>query len=67
MAIRKCEMCKRNEATFALQYIGDDTPQYYFLGHHIRGFRVQRICQPCADVVTDQYIRSLTQGQEVAQ
>lgn len=43
----KCEICKVYSAEYALQYIGDDIPQFYLLGWYIRGFDHTKVCSDC--------------------
>lgn len=43
----KCKICKKNEAVWAMQYIGENKPSFYTLGWHIRGFLVVKICDDC--------------------
>ena len=47
----KCKLCKTNEAEWAMQYIGEDTPSFYTLGSHIRGFRVTKVCGVCREKI----------------
>lgn len=43
----KCQLCKFNPAVHAMQYIADETPSFYALGSHIRGFPVTKVCDAC--------------------
>ena len=45
----KCQVCKQQEAVWAMQYIGEDVPSFYTLGSHIRGFRVTKVCDKCRE------------------
>ena len=45
----KCEICKENEAEWAMQYIASDTPTFSFLGWHYRGFQVTKVCDSCRE------------------
>lgn len=52
MAARKsprCQVCKADEALWARQYIGEDTPTYTTLGSHYRGFPVVKVCDKCKE------------------
>jgi len=46
-ARRLCTVCREREAVWARQYIGSDSPEYYRLGYHIRGFPVVKLCEEC--------------------
>lgn len=46
----KCQLCKRDEAIWAMQYIGEDTPTFTTLGSHYRGFRVTKVCDDCKEI-----------------
>lgn len=62
---RFCEKCRKpdcderghliHEPIWALQYIGDNTPCFYKLGSHIRGFGLIRLCDQCADEIKREY------------
>ena len=54
--IPKCEICKVYYADYALQYIGDDVPQFYNLGWHIRGFEVIKVCSDCKESIRAKYM-----------
>lgn len=43
----KCQICKQNEATWAMQFVGEDHPSFSFLGWHYRGFKVTKVCGDC--------------------
>jgi len=43
----KCQICKKNEAVYAMQYIAEEKPSFYRLGSHIRGFLVIKVCDNC--------------------
>lgn len=43
----KCQVCKRQAAIWAMQYIASDEPSFYTLGSHIRGFKVTKVCDAC--------------------
>lgn len=47
----KCQICKYNQATWAMQYIAEATPTFYALGWHIRGFAVTKICSDCKNKI----------------
>ena len=53
-----CQHCKKHKAEFALQYIGDDVPQFYRLGYHIRGFYYEMICPDCKSNIRAEYMMS---------
>jgi len=44
-----CQICKENEAIWAMQFIGEDKPMFYVLGWHIRGFRATKVCDECKE------------------
>lgn len=46
--MRKCKICDNQEAVYAMQYIADDSPSFYTLGSHVRGFSVIPVCSDCA-------------------
>ena len=46
----KCQVCKRNEAIWAMQYIGEDRPTFSTLGSHYRGFKVTKVCDECKEI-----------------
>lgn len=39
----KCKYCKE-KAEWAMQFIANREPSFYFLGWHIRGFNVIKLC-----------------------
>lgn len=43
----KCQLCQKNDAVHAMQFIAEITPSFYALGSHIRGFRVTKVCDAC--------------------
>ena len=43
----KCEMCRRAEALWAMQWVGGDGPEFTLLGSHYRGFSMTRVCDTC--------------------
>ena len=45
----KCQLCKINEAEWAMQFIGEDKPTFSFLGSHYRGFAVTKVCDECKE------------------
>ena len=45
--IPKCQICRKREAEWAMQYIGEDTPTFSTLGSHYRGFKVVKVCDEC--------------------
>lgn len=47
----KCELCKAQDAIWALQYIGDPKPSFTFLGNHYRGFALKKLCDKCKERV----------------
>jgi hypothetical protein len=47
--MRKCKICKKNEALYLMQYIASDTPSFYFPGEHVRGFGTTPVCEDCAE------------------
>jgi len=47
--MRKCKICKTNEAVYVMQYIGSSEPSFYFPGSHIRGFSTTAVCEECAE------------------
>jgi hypothetical protein len=49
-------MCDENPAEYALQYIGDDIPQFYCIGWHIRGFYFQLICSDFKMIIETDYL-----------
>lgn len=49
---RLCEVCHEREAIWAAQFVGEDTPSFYTLGGHIRGFKVTRVCDECKEAMT---------------
>ena len=54
-ATPKCTRCKKAEAVYAVQYIGEDKPSFYILGWHIRGFKVvDKVCQACVDKIREE-------------
>ena len=46
-----CQVCKRREAVYAMQYIGGEEPSFYRLGYHIRGFTMTKVCSECAELL----------------
>lgn len=42
--VPRCKYCN-DEAVYAMQFIGEDTPTFYRLGWHIRGFTVYKVCE----------------------
>ena len=50
----KCQVCRKNEPVWAMQYIADDKPTFYKLGYHIRGFGLLRICDDCRKKFTQE-------------
>ena len=48
----KCRICKKNRAIYAWQpTIGNARENFYFLGSHIRGFTVIKVCESCKDLI----------------
>ena len=52
MTTRKptCQLCQANEATCAMQFIGEARPSFSWLGSHYRGFPVTKVCDDCAEL-----------------
>ena len=48
----RCQVCHQNEAIWAMQYVGEDTPTFSTLGSHYRGFRVTKVCDGCREHIT---------------
>lgn len=46
----KCQLCKRTEADWAMQFIGEERPTFTTLGSHYRGFAVTKVCSDCQAV-----------------
>lgn len=46
----KCQVCKQNEAIWAAQFLGEDVPTFSFLGSHVRGFAVVKVCDTCKEI-----------------
>lgn len=57
----KCEICKADEAIWAMQFIASDTPDFYTLGSHIRGFSVIKLCDDCAEQQSKLYTIKATE------
>lgn len=36
-----------------MQYIACDSPSFYTLGSHIRGFKVTKVCDACRELALD--------------
>jgi len=54
MAFPKCQICKEREAVYAMQDLpGNDKLSFYFLGEHIRGFKVIKVCIECMEARRD--------------
>ena len=45
----KCQVCKQNEAVWAMQYVASDVPSFTRLGSHYRGFHVTKVCDACRE------------------
>jgi hypothetical protein len=48
--MKRCKLCKqypKNEATWAMQFIGEYYPSFTELGWHYRGFKVYPVCDDC--------------------
>lgn len=45
-----CKICGQNEAIWAMQYIGEETPTFSSLGWHYRGFPVTKVCDICKEL-----------------
>ena len=55
MNIAKCQICKEQEAEWAWQPFGPSTDSsecMAFLGSHIRGFVVIKVCEDCKENIT---------------
>lgn len=59
----KCQICKTNEAAWALQYIGDPEPTFSRLGSHYRGFHVTKVCDDCRARASAMRSQILSDGQ----
>lgn len=53
----KCQVCKKNEAIWAAQFIGEDVPTFSTLGSHYRGFPVVKVCDICKEINTEGIIK----------
>lgn len=51
----KCQLCKSNDALYAMQFVGEDRPSFYRFGYHIRGFKVTKVCEPCKEKAEAEY------------
>ena len=51
--VRTCEICKAQEAVYAVQCVADEEPTLSTLGSHYRGFPiVARVCGDCGDKIS---------------
>ena len=55
MKVPKCQICKTNEAIYAMQHIAEETPTFTTLGSHYRGFKVTKTCDSCRQKITEGY------------
>ena len=46
----RCQACKKRQAIYAAQFIGEDVPTFSLLGSHYRGFKVIKVCEVCKDI-----------------
>lgn len=46
--MRKCRICRKREAVYLLQDLGDG-PVLYLPGWHIRGFPAIPVCEECGE------------------
>lgn len=51
--MRKCEMCHRDEANWAMQWMDGKRkpPTFIGLGYHYRGFGLVRVCNRCMEIL----------------
>jgi hypothetical protein len=45
-----CQVCKKREAIWATQFIGENIPTFSLLGSHVRGFSVVKVCDVCKEI-----------------
>lgn len=63
----KCQLCRKNEAVWSMQYIAEDKPTFAVPGWHYRGFKVTKVCDECQKVIeekgytADQVAANMTQ------
>lgn len=46
----KCQICRFDQAEWAMQFVGEDRPTFTTPGNHYRGFRVTKVCDGCRAV-----------------
>lgn len=57
--VPKCQVCKQNEAIWAMQYMdGPDKPPVFMCpGWHYRGWKVTKVCDECKDRLSTQPVQ----------
>ncbi len=55
----KCQLCKQNEAEWAMQFVAEDTPSFSALGSHYRGFSVTKVCDKCRELAQGKTAREI--------
>lgn len=51
--MRKCKLCKSEEAVYAMQWIDNKKPSFHPLGEHVPGFSVIPVGHVCAAKESD--------------
>lgn len=55
----KCQLCKQNEAEWAMQFVAEDTPSFSALGSHYRGFTVEKVCDHCRNLASGKFYNEI--------
>lgn len=59
---RRCVTCKANnrkaDATWAMQFMAEDTPTFTTFGWHYRGTKVFPVCDDCQAALSEKSIKT---------